>query len=290
MSTEVAPFKFGRSESAAPATMPGLDRMGERLARLLRVILEPYVGGRPVVDAKPIEHSPFLMWDACVPAFTSLSLYRIAPIKGTVVLRMDAMLVSTLVDLFYGGPGDAKAVERSEFSPTEDRFIARISGQIMTALTQVWADHATLDIGLIGRETGLGQAVIADSSDDMVIQAFEVVLSDTKRYTIEVVYPLDGLRGIEPPGGVRVHDDVRRTDPVWQARLARQVRNVRLPARTVLARPNVTMSELMALKPGDVIPVHIARSLPLIVGDRIFAHGTIGEQDGRAAFLIEKLA
>jgi flagellar motor switch protein FliM len=65
--------------------------------------------------------------------------------------------------------------------------------------------------------------------------------------------------------------------------------HVRLPARTVLARPNLTLAELMALQPGDVIPVHISRSLPLIVGDRIFAHGTIGEQDGRAAFMIEKL-
>jgi flagellar motor switch protein FliM len=57
----------------------------------------------------------------------------------------------------------------------------------------------------------------------------------------------------------------------------------------VLARPNLSLAELMQLKAGDVIPVNIARSLPLIVGDRIVAHGTIGEQEGRAAFQIEKL-
>jgi flagellar motor switch protein FliM len=50
------------------------------------------------------------------------------------------------------------------------------------------------------------------------------------------------------------------------------------------------MSELMALRPGDVIPLNIPRHLPLIVGDRVYAHGSIGEQDGIAAFMIEKLA
>ena len=58
----------------------------------------------------------------------------------------------------------------------------------------------------------------------------------------------------------------------------------------MLARPNLSLADLMELKVGDVIPVTIGRALPLIVGNRIVAHGTIGEQDGRAAFQIEKLA
>jgi flagellar motor switch protein FliM len=68
------------------------------------------------------------------------------------------------------------------------------------------------------------------------------------------------------------------------------MRDIRLPARTVLARPNLSLADLMQLKAGDIIPVTISRSVPLIVGDRIVAHGSIGDQDGRAAFQIEKLA
>ena len=60
--------------------------------------------------------------------------------------------------------------------------------------------------------------------------------------------------------------------------------------RRWLAGDNLSLADLMELKVGDVIPVTIGRALPLIVGNRIVAHGTIGEQDGRAAFQIEKLA
>ena len=118
----------------------------------------------------------------------------------------------------------------------------------------------------------------------------EIDFGTKEKFLIEFVYPQDGLSGIEAPAGGRRVEEPRLKDPIWQARLARRLEEVRLPVKTVLARPNLKMSELMALKPGDVIPIQIARNLPLIVGDRVFAHGTVGEQDGVAAFMIEKLA
>jgi flagellar motor switch protein FliM len=232
----------------------------------------------------------FMMWDACVPSFTSLSLYRLHPVKGVVALRIDAPLISALVDRFYGGRGNAVDVDAREFRPTENRLIERLSGQIMTMLVACWADVLPMETSLIGRETGVVQAEIAPADADVVVQSFEVNLGDKDSWTIEILYPLDGLNGVEGVILPRVLEDQRPADPRWQRDLAGCMDNVRLPARTVLARPNLKMTELMALKPGDVINIHIARHLPLIIGDRVFAHGTIGEQDGRAAFMIEKLA
>jgi len=59
--------------------------------------------------------------------------------------------------------------------------------------------------------------------------------------------------------------------------------------RSVLARPELTMGQLMALKPGDVIPINLAAKVPLLVGSKRFAEGTIGEQEGRAALLVESV-
>lgn len=287
---EAKPYQFGKTAQQSPALLNAIDRLGDRLARQLRVILEPMCGSRPIVTAKPIDNTMFMMWDACVPAFTSLSLYRLHPIKGVVALRIDAPLVSALVDRFYGGRGTAPDMEAKEFRPTETRLIERLSGQIMTAVTGCWSDIISMDAVLLGRETGVVQAEIASADADVVVQSFEVNLGDRDMWTIEIVYPVDGLNSVEGVNLPRTVEDARPHDPVWQRHLGACMENVRLPARTVLARPNMKMTELMALKPGDVINIHIARHLPLIIGDRVFAHGTIGEQDGRAAFMIEKLA
>lgn len=287
---DVQAYKFGKAAQQSPALLNAIDRLGDRLARQLRILLEPFCGSRPSVTAKPVDRTMFMMWDACVPPFTSLSLYRLHPIKGVVALRMDAPLISCLVDRFYGGRGTAFDTEAREFRPTENRLIDRLSGQIMTALAHSWADVVPMEATLLGRETGVMQADIAAADADIVVQSFEINLGERDSWTIEFIYPLEGLSSVEGVAPSRAIEERRVADPHWQNQLAECMDNVRLPARTVLARPNLKMTELMALQPGDVINIHIARHLPLLIGERVFAHGTIGEQDGRAAFMIEKLA
>jgi flagellar motor switch protein FliM len=288
---DVQPYAFGRAAAEPSAAIGGLEKLGDRLAKKLRGLIEPYSGTRPGVTPKPLDNTMFMMWDACVPSFVSLSLYRLLPMKGVVTLRMDAKLVSQLVDRFYGGRGSGSQGDNREFTPTENRFIGRISNQIMMALADCWVDIAKLEPVLIGRETGIAQAEILPADADVIVQTFEIDLGGKENSLVEIVYSQDGLNSLEINSpGPRKTEAVRARDPVWQAQLGRRLEEVRLPVKTVLARPNLKMSELMALKPGDVIPIQIARHLPLIVGDRVFAHGTVGEQDGCAAFMIEKLS
>ncbi|MCW2404251.1 flagellar motor switch protein FliM [Sphingobium sp. B1D7B] len=287
---DVQPFALGRQTSEPVAAISGLEKLGERVSRRLRAIIEPYGGARPLVTALPLEETMFMMWDASAPEFASLSLYRLHPIKGPVVLRIDAPLVSLLVDRFYGGKGDRASSDKREFTPTETRLGARLADGIIAALVECWAEIAPLEPALINRETNPAHAQLMPGETAIVVQGFEVDMGDHRPRIIEFIYPKAGFGGLEIVGSPKAGDEARPADPVWRTRLATRLDDVRFPVRTVLARPNLKMAELMSLKPGDVIPIHIARQLPLLVGDRVFAQGTVGEQDGSAAFMIEKLA
>ncbi len=286
---DVQTYAFGRGESQAPMMLSGLDRLGEKLGRRIRALVEPICGVRPQVEAQDAQLLDFAAWSAQVPAFTSISIYRMSPLKGQVLLRMDAVMISTLVDCFYGGIGNRPLPPRGEFTPTEDRLIARLSESLLARLVETWADILPLEPALIMRETGVGFAASAQPGDQMVVQRFMISITRDQLWPVDLVFPLAALRAVEPLMGTKLPADDEQSDPVWQARIARRMRDIRLPARTVLARPNLSLAELMQLKVGDVIPVTIGRSLPLIVGNRIVARGSIGEQDGRAAFQIEKI-
>ena len=286
---DVQTYAFGRGESQSPMMLSGLDRLGEKLGRRIRALVEPICGVRPQVEAQDAQLLDFSAWSAQAPAFTSISIYRVAPLKGQVLLRMDAAMISTLVDCFYGGIGNRPLPPRGEFTPTEDRLIARLSESLLSRLVDTWSDILPLEPALIVRETGVGFAASAQPGDQMVVQRFMIGITRDQLWPVDLVFPLAALRAVEPLMGTRLPADDDQKDPVWQARIARRMRDIRLPARTVLARPNLSLAELMQLKVGDVIPVTISRSLPLIVGNRIVARGSIGEQDGRAAFQIEKI-
>ncbi|SEQ58330.1 flagellar motor switch protein FliM [Sphingobium sp. YR768] len=288
--TDVKAYAFGRGETQAPIMLSGLDRLGEKLGRRIRALIEPIAGVRPLVTAQDTRVLEFGAWTAEVPAFCSLSIYRLLPLKGQMLLRMDAAMISTLVDCFYGGIGNRPLPTRGEFTPTEDRLIARLADTITARMVETWTDILPLEQGLILRESAVGYAAAAQPGDQMVLQRFIVSITRDQEWPIDLLFPLSALRVIEALTGTNMPTDEEHRDPVWQARIARRMRDIRMPARTVLARPNLSLADLMELKVGDVIPVTIGRSLPLIVGNRIVAHGTIGEQDGRAAFQIEKLA
>lgn len=287
---DVQTHAFGRGESQTPQMLSGLDRLGEKLGRRIRALIEPICGVRPHVGTLDAQVLDFASWSAEVPAFASIGIYRVAPLKGQMLLRMDAAMISTLVDCFYGGIGSRPLPPRGEFTPTEDRLISRISDALMARMVESWSDILPLDPGLIIRETGVGFASAAQPNEQMVLQRFMLSITREQEWPIDLLFPLASLRAVEPLMGAKAPVDEERVDPVWQARIASRMRDIRLPARTVLARPNLSLADLMQLKAGDIIPVTIGRSLPLIVGDRIVAHGSIGEQDGRAAFQIEKLA
>jgi flagellar motor switch protein FliM len=256
----------------------------------MRALFEPIAGVRPhvaMVDAHVLD---FASWSADVPALSSIGVYRIAPLKGQMLLRLDASMISTLVDCFYGGIGNRPLPARGEFTPTEDRLISRISEALLARVVESWVDILPLEPALIVRETGVGFASSAQPDELMVLQRFRISITREQEWPIDLLFPLSSLRAVEPLMGAKPPVDEERVDPVWQSRIANRMRDIRLPARTVLARPNLSLADLMELKAGDISPVTIGRSLPLIVGDRIVAHGSIGEQDGRAAFQIEKLS
>ncbi|MBK5264899.1 MAG: FliM/FliN family flagellar motor switch protein [Alphaproteobacteria bacterium] len=287
---DVEPYKFGQSEPQAPVVLSGMDRIGERMTRRIRVILEPMVGAKPQVTCEAVSVFSYSNWCLFVPDFVSLSVYRLHPLKGATLLRIDADMVSALVDCVYGGTGARMPFKRKEFTPTEDRILAKFTNSLIEKLVESWAETHAVDATLVNRETNINYINVAGPDEQVVVQRFEVSLGRNDVWPIEFIYPLTALRGVEQLMGAKVHDELKISDPAWRERLGRQINHVRFPARSVLARPSMSLSQLMQLEPGDVIPVQINRSLPLIVGDRIFAHGTIGEKEGRAAFMIEKLA
>lgn len=286
---DAQPYVFGRGESGAPVMLSGLDRLGEKLCKRLRGVIEPIVGVKPVMASKPVEMVAYGDWAADVPATASISIFRLAPLKGTVLLRMNAAMIGAFVDRFYGGTGERPHAARAEFTATEDKLIARLAEAVMTNLVHCWAETMHLEMSFAGRGVGTRTVALLQDSDQMALQRFTVAFGRSEEWPIDILLPIVALRGADSLLGPKVAEADTSVDPLWRGRLARQMENITLPARTVLARPSLPLEELMRLKAGDVIPVTIKRSLPLIVGDRVVAHGSIGEQDGRAAFMIEKL-
>lgn len=283
------PFALGSQASRPMAALPALDRMGERIARRLRTAIEPFARVKPRVTAEPVAIRRFADWRGTQPEFTSLNTYRFRPLKGGLLLAVEPELISRLVDAFYGGSGVAGASRPKEFSGTEERLLGRLSDALMAVLTEIWSEVLPgVQPQLTGRETNAAFASLVRDEEAVAVCRFTIGLSQGRALPIDIVYPVASLRAVEGELSARVHDDGLSASD-WRDRLGQVLGDVRVEARSVLARPELSVAELMMLKPGDVIPISVAAMVPLIVAGRVVAHGKIGDQDGRAAIQIEKV-
>ncbi|QJU56856.1 flagellar motor switch protein FliM [Sphingomonas sp. AP4-R1] len=288
---EVRAFALG-SDSFRPAErLTGLERMGEKIARSLRTVIEPFVQVRTQVTAVPLSTRSFDDWLEAQPNLISLSHYRLQPMKGGMLIAVPADFVAALIERFYGGQSGPQpnAGKRLEFSASEELLLARLLEKVSSIMVEAWRDVMPVEANLAQRETSRFHIRFVRPDDQVVIQNFTITPTEGTPATITVLYPLAMLRPIEEQMSKRVVDEAPSGNSAWKSMLAASLAEVQLPVRSILARPEISLAQLMSLKAGDVIPIQILPRTPLLIASRTVAEGQIGEQDGRAAMLIERV-
>ncbi|GGB52313.1 flagellar motor switch protein FliM [Blastomonas aquatica] len=284
-----AEHSFTRADADQKTVVPVLRRVARVLCVGLRNALEPIAGVKLRVDAPDPEFTQFDMWCDKQPELVSISQFQLSPMKGRVLLRMEPAMISAMLDAFFGGAPRESTVTKKEFTQTDIRLIGRMAKVIGERIGSAWNEVGSFACHAVGHASSIDGARIAAPTARMVLQRFRLTLPGNSRYEIEIVYPLEGLQGADQCLTPAAFAEERGPDPAWRDQMATVLADVSLPARSVLARPVLTLPQLADLKPGDIIPIPPARNLPLIIGDRVFARGSLGEQNGLAAFRIETI-
>ncbi len=275
-------------EAKAPQGHPGMARVGERMARGVRMLITNVSPAFPTVAAQPARIMTFREWRAEQAPLTAACRFGIAPLKGAALAVIPPKLVAQLVDCFYGGAGEV-AFDRGELSKGEQRFLERMGEMLIEVITAAWADNCQLTPSLLGIETETAHLSLVKDDELVVVQALTLTGAPFGNAVIEFVYGEASLRpvkGLSDPSG---QEETPSVDVLWRNRVQDAVLQVRLPVRTIFARTELPLTRLLSLKAGDTIPICLPTRVPVTIGGRNFAEGTVGESNGRASIRIEKL-
>lgn len=265
---------------------PALEGVASQFARSLRDLIRALGAPAVQVERAGAEQMSFAEWSAsAAPAI--FWRYHAPPLKGPVLLAGSRSLLLQLVDIFYGGRGQL-AAEREELTDAEDRFAARLGRDIGLQLASAWRGKLAIEpeLDCVTADPAKLAAVRAD--DELFVQRFTLRGAPFEGRTILCAYPVAALRGV---AGDELLPDMlgNGADPAWSGALDKALRNVRMPVRSVLARPEISLVKLLALEVGDIIPLTMPRHVPVTVAGRSFALGSIGEANGNAAIMIEHI-
>jgi flagellar motor switch protein FliM len=266
-----------------------LQQLTDRQARAMRDVFEPLLRRQPRVVAEAIRVERFEDYQNRLPSgLISLNILRMPPLVGNALVTLDAGFVLSIVDLFFGGSGAVPANLPAEFTGAEEAIAKRAVNDIAEMLTRTWVEIAEVMFEPFARESNVKMLSHLDGDDVVVITRFELTTAGGQVTSIDIVYPVVALKPLAGVLGSKVQSK-RGGDPRWRSELTRAVMQVPLSVRSVLAEPIVSLSKLMNLQPGDIIPIEFAAQIPLLVSSNRFGHGVVGQANGRTAIRLERL-
>ena len=258
--------------------------VGERLSRGFQELLSAATGQPLAAKPGSVNLASYTEWRIAQNPHGVLLRYALTPKNDQMLVHLPGALLTQMVDLAFGGGGNVSA--RSAFTPAEMRFATRLAEGLVPAIREAWDGSLSVAPKLINVETDLLNAAWPKTHDQIVLQSFLVESQAIKPATISWTIASDTFKAMPTTQSDSV---TSLPDPVWCNRMKSSAMAIRLPARSILTRCELPLTQLLHLAPGDVIPIFLPASVPLTVAGRIFAHGNIGEANGRAALRIEAI-
>ncbi|GAB5486460.1 MAG: hypothetical protein Pars2KO_00300 [Parasphingorhabdus sp.] len=201
--------------------------------------------------------------------------------------RMERWFLNACVDCFFGGEFDSQSTVAGNLKRSEIAMIERLARILGASLSKSWSVICETNVRYCGFLHDKDEIEMDLDDDSVLVSKISVGFPEEQIDAIDLVQSIDGLVEIEPQLNRTTSNDIGEIDPIWQSSLKESVEEVFLPVRSVLGRPTMQLSELSRLAVGDILPVAPTDNVPLIVGDRVFAQGSIGEQNGGVAFQIK---
>jgi flagellar motor switch protein FliM len=265
--------------------LPALETIHDTFTRSFRIALFNLLQREPQVTFEGVRSQKSGDYLATVHTPASLTVTRIKPLPGNALFVFDPKLVFLMVDAYFGGPG--KLVERADdrgLTPTEVRFVQMVLRQAAVDLAQAWTPVAQVEVELVKHESNPLFASVAAPTDTVLVNRFHVELPSGGGH-LDLVMPaamIDPLREVLTAGIVATS----AANEAWVPTLVSHLNETTFEVRGVLSEVEVTLGELLKLKPGDVIPIDPPHEVRLYAGECALFAGRFGLSRGRNALKV----
>lgn len=285
---DVRKFQFGIDDLTMSGDFYALHLINERFSRSVRQQFLPLLRFQPRISASEPVLMPFDNYTASLSTFSSLNSASMDPLRGNALFVVEPELISTFVNAFFGGTRSPAQARTPEFTPTEERTLQIVLDGIFKELSKAWHDVYPLRFTHVSSETNPQFTSFVEASDIVVLNSFEVQIPDARSFKLDILYPHQSLKPISAILRSRIQSETTSSDG-WKERMAEAVSNVPMPLRSVLSEPSISINDVIALTPGDILPISFADEVTTLVSRKPYFKGQLGKTDETIAVRISEM-
>ncbi|WP_305098541.1 flagellar motor switch protein FliM [Croceibacterium aestuarii] len=255
-------------------------RLGERLAMDLRRALAAACND-PAVRLRSLGAGTLAageLADLC-GSLAANSLHSFGKCEDRLLLSLEGRGLLEQIDRAFGGTGDIGDKLPAELPLSAGLLAQRIHTQAAAAL----AEQLGIEIRTTPQATNAAQVTPFATGAEIAVLRLEVSGSEGRPWLFAIAVETGALPLLLPrrPSSPAQKSEGRRPG-IGEAPFA----DLPLTAGATLVDMSIPLHRLAALEPGTVLPIMVARNVPLQIGEICVARGSIGEVDEQVALQI----
>ncbi len=249
----VAVYDFEDQARSVRGKMPSLEMINEKFCRSINNELFNLLRKGVDITAEGIETMRYSDFLENLKMPSSLNIFGLKPLRGQAMLAVSSELVFILVDSYFGGDGSFHArVEGRDFTAVEQSVVKKVVDVIFEEMDAVWRPIHPVQHEFIRSETNPQFVNLVGAGEVVVVYSFQMeVDSRADHFSFCVPYTIfepirDKLYGVR-------QGELEGIDKAWSENLREQLDRVQVSMSGRIGRANLTLSELLSLKVGDVV-------------------------------------
>jgi flagellar motor switch protein FliM len=261
---KVHPYDFQRRDALERARLrllqPILEVLTHRIAGSLTSTLRTPVK----VDIGELEQQRWEEYVNSLPEPTFLTGATVVPTGGRIILHLPLPLAMSLIEVRLGGAGGGVLPERS-LTEIEQRLVTEVAHGVLAELPPAFSPAMDISMGAISSVSS-GMFLPGSTPSEMcLLVGLRVELNEAATQMASICVPLVVL--------LPILDAIERLDRVEIAeeggpaptRLRDRLHATDVEVRVHWPEVHLSPEELLSLAPGDVVPLHRARDLPIVL-------------------------
>src|SRR3954451_5936902 len=280
-------YDFSSEMRIVRGRMPTLEMVNERFAHQMRISLYNLLRRSVELAVGQVTMKKFSEYTHSLSLPVNLNLVKISPLRGTALFVLDPKLVFALVDNFFGGMGRHTKIEGREFSATEMRVVQTLLRSAFADMKDAWTPIANIDVEYLHSEINPNFASIVTPSEVVVVCPFQIELEGGGG-ALHIVLPYSMIEPLREVLDSGVQSDRGAQDGRWMGSLKEGLQDAEVELTTVLGSGSITLSQLVSLQPGDVVPCDFGGKATVLAEGVPLFRGAFGVSRGQQCVRYEQ--
>lgn len=279
----VSDFEVGSRFRIVTNSYPRLQSLNRQFAARMESQVEVLLNAECELTFRDIRTCTYSEFSEQSTGLSLLYEFAPKPLNGSALISLQAALVETLVETFYGGAGNESQQQDADFfTPGETNVAMLFCRAVIDVLGEVWQPIARFENELVAPHLNSGVIDSVDGGETVIATAFELQVGE-KSQTFHIVWPQSTIASLIPVFDGQKRERDAAEDARWERSLRGRVVNSVVRISSNVGKAQMTLREVAELDAGDIIAISNPQKSTVFARQVAILEGRFGVHDGRHA-------